>query len=373
MKKSAAAIMTVLCLALVCPAGQGEGYTVGELRQRTETAWQAVYETPAGRTEVAAPVRLPEGDRLPALRVRRMPQLEEEASLQWQKKCAEAAQRAPEREYAITSSAFVTGLTWGEKALWGEGNAFDFNRMGQDTRLLPTYDPDEAYAENNELTLGEAWTVAREGVQALFPGQEMWLRQAAVESRSYWKEDLTPISEKGSYLFCGGQAFHGVPLLASVHGTFTEKAVGAEDPLLAGRGLVRANVYGREAYNLTCWLYEETGEAAADVPVVPFETVKKQVEGLLQDGRVRGVTAAALGYVQYDTDVPGEMLLYPAWVVWCAYSSDGGATEETEPVNAGGWPMDNEKEHPLIFDGSDGRWIDPEDRTEGRCKRQETR
>ena len=109
------------------------------------------------------------------------------------------------------------------------------------------------------------------------------------------------------------------------------------------------------------------------MPVVPFETVKKQVEGLLQDGRVRGVTAAALGYVQYDTDVPGEMLLYPAWVVWCAYSSDGGATEETEPVNAGGWPMDNEKEHPLIFDGSDGRWIDPEDRTEGRCKRQETR
>lgn len=208
--------------------------------------------------------------------------------------------------------------------------------MAWQSHALYAYHPDAAYAQDNPLTVAEAADIIRRAVAELFPDEALHLRNVAAFDRNYWKKTHEPIGPKGHYQLELSQTFHGLPLLASVHSAFTARFVGDEDPLLDRRGLLMASAYDENAYSFTCWFYREKAVGAADIPLLPFDAVKGQVEALIEAGSVRAVDSVGLGYVQFDTEDPKAQLLLPAWVVWCEYQAEGPNAERAGPLYVDG-------------------------------------
>ena len=126
--------------------------------------------------------------------------------------------------------------------MWGktrQADVYSQVEMGWDAHLLADYQLGAAYADNNPLLLGEAADIAQAQITALFPGDALYLMNAAVFDRTFYKATGKPISEKGYYHLEFHQVFHGIPYMGSVHSAFSVKAVGNEDYWLGLGGCFR--------------------------------------------------------------------------------------------------------------------------------------
>ena len=133
------------------------------------------------------------------------------------------------------------------------------------------------------------------------------------------------ISEKGYYHLEMHQVFHKIPFMGSVHGTFSVKAIGDENYLLEGQGRASIDVWDEESFLLQCRFYEEVDTLYQDIPLLPFDDLKYQIEELIKKGYIRSVNSVTLGYTQFDTVKQEEQILIPTWVVWCEYQQEGPA------------------------------------------------
>ena len=235
---------------------------------------------------------------------------------------------------------------------------------------LYDYDLGTPYAENNPLTVGEAIDLFQQRVAEYFPNENLHLRTVYVTSRSFWKKNNQPISEKGYYSFNMSQTFHGIPFMATVHEAFTQFSVGNEDIWLESRGVARGSVYDENAWAFNACFYQEVGVVYKDIPLLPFDAVKDAVEELILSGHVRWIDSVSLGYVQFDASNPDEQVLVPCWVVWCEYHPGGAKSERTGGENSSSNLMydgNNDYYRPLIINAQTGEMIDPGNDSVGRC------
>lgn len=365
-----AAVLCVLCASAAAAPGY---YTIRDLPAATSPRWVAQYEAHGRLIQVDVDVIIPDADGAPVLTVEQMPPLSAPLCSQLEAWCAQAEREDAINRYAFRSNGYSTLVTHALPPAWGHTRYSEFitGAMGQKLFDLYAFDMDTAYADNNALTVAEAVDIIKKQAAALFPEEALHLRTVYVDGGTYWKKTGEPIRQKGGYALCLSQAFHGIPFMASIHQAYTQFALGAEDPWLENRGLLRATVFDENAWSLNCVLYREGSTVHEDIPLLPFDAVKSEVEDLILSGHVRWVDSVTLGYVQFDTSSPEEQLLIPCWVVWCEYHPAGAASQRQDGLNSSASLMydgNSDYYRPLIISAQTGQLVNPESANEARCQ-----
>ena len=134
-------------------------------------------------------------------------------------------------------------------------------------------------------------------------------------------------------------------------------------------GVVDGMVFSEDSWYFTSHLYEEKEPLCQDVPLVPFDAVKSQVENLITSGYVRWINSVTLGYVHFETDNDREFVLIPCWVVWCEYHKGGAQSEKKYGINDSELMFENSDYYrPLVINALTGGIFDPESTVPGRTK-----
>lgn len=351
---------------MTCSVAQ-EQYSIQELPNVTTTTWQQSYQAYGRTIEVNERIIIPEVSSAPVLKVQVMPPIDEPLYSELTQKYDQAAKDDPTTYNSFTSTALATHITHSCPILWDESEGYSVFKIGQENHALFEYDMNTAYADANSLALADAFQTAIAGLREAFPNADLYLRNVALYDRTYWKSNNEKISEKGNYFLELTQVFHGIPFIASVHNLYRD-TIGNESGLLEAQGLVRAEVWDTESYDLTSRLYEEIGVLYEDIPLIPFDSVKPQVEELILNGYIRFIDSVTLGYVQFDTSDEEEFVLMPAWVVWCEYDNNGPRHERDVPLYMDSFFMSNEYYWPIIFNGQTGEMLNPKNSDINRCQ-----
>lgn len=350
-------LMLLLAFSFTVPCyAEPQRYSIQQLPDVTTTTWQQTYQAYGRTIEVNETIIIPEVSLAPVLKVRVMPPIDEPLYSELTQKY-EAANDDPTTNNSFTSTALATHITHSCPILWDESKGYSVFKIGQENHALFEYDMNTAYADANSLALADAYQTAIAGLREAFPNADLYLRNVALYDRTYWKSNNERISEKGNYFLELTQVFHGIPFIASVHNLYRDE-IGNESGLLKARGLVRAEVWDTESYDLSIRLYEEIGILYEDIPLIPFDSVKPQVEELILNGYIRFIDSVTLGYVQFDTRDEEEVILMPAWVVWCEYDNNGPRHERDVPLYMDSFFMSNEYYWPIIFNAQTGEMID---------------
>ncbi len=346
-----------LLVALFC-TGSGIGqavpalYPIGQLPAHTSPTWTQTYQAHGREIVVDEVIQIPQVDKAPVLRVTPMAPLPQEVAAAWE------AQMAHEDGTFLEKPGFRVYYAWHNPSIF-EGRQYHPGRMTQDRRALFDADPAQAYADNNPLTLSQAHQIAQDAVHRMFPEMSLHLRNAAVYDRVYDRQQQKKLAEKGYYWLEYTQSFFGIPYLASVYNTFEQTGLHDEWMWAEEIGVLQANVWDADAYTVNLPLFALKQAEYEDVPLLPFDAVKGQVEELIASGHIRWVDSVALGYVQYATETPQEFLLVPCWVVWCQYVKDGPEAEPTGPIYADSLFHHNDTYLPIILNAQTGQRVEP--------------
>lgn len=364
----------MLCLTCV-PVSMADTtlFAIQQLPRVTSPHWRQTYEAYGRTIEVDVDVCIPDVDAAPVISVKAAPPIAEPLFSEMKARYKQAQKDDKVNQYSFRSTNFNTAVTHAEPPSWGKTRDSEFvaGAMGQNQFDLYEFDLNTAYADNNTLTVAEAVRIAKTRVTELYPNETLDLRNVYISGRTFWKKNNKSIRDTGSYNMKFTQVFHNIPFMTSVHNAFSVFAVGNEDVWLEFRGAIHASVYDADAWSFNCCLYQETDVLYEDIPLLPFDAVKDQVEDLILSGHVRWIDDVSLGYVQFDTDNPNGQILVPCWVVWCEYHSGGAQSERIGGVNSSTslmYDSNNDYYRPLIINAQTGEMIDPENETEGRCQ-----
>lgn len=372
MMKKLSLLAVLLCMICTTAIAESSHYSIRDLPVFTSPRWETRYEAHSRTIEVDVDVTIPEADHAPVITARRMPPLTESVCSELEAWCAQAEKEDRVNRYSFRSNDYSTQVTHALPPAWGKSRDSEFvnGAMGQNLFDLYEYDMDQAYADNNALTVTEALAIMKDQAAAIFPEESLHLRTVYVNGQTFWKKSGEPIRETGGYGLCLSQTFHGIPFMASIHEAFTQFALDNEDPWLENRGILRGLVFDENAWSLNCVFYQENSVLHEDIPLLPFDAVKGKVENLIQSGNVRWIDSVTLGYVQFDTADPDVQVLAPCWVVWCEYHPAGAGSERLSGINGSAdllYDGNSDYYRPLIINAQTGELIDPENASEGRC------
>ena len=370
MKSIKILLLILLLLFPLLACGETQYYSIRDLPQVTSDRWTQTYQAYGRTIDVDVEIEIPSADTAPVLLVRYASPIDEERAQTLEKLCEAAMKEDKVNDYNFVSNSFVTGYSHAVPPLWGttrDDEDYDYATMSWDSHLLTDYSMDEAYAEDNDLLLGDAVNIAKEQVKNLFPCDDIKFTNAAVFDRSFYRKSKEKISKKGYYHIEMHQVLRNIPFMASLHGAFTNEVIGDEKHWLHCRGLAIAEVWDENAYDLTYWFYEESGILYQDIPLLPFDGLKYQIEELIYSGYIRDIDTVTLGYVQFDTENSDEYALVPAWVIWCEYQVGGPEVEREGELYSDGCLEDAQSYRPIIINAQTGKIIDPESNEIGRC------
>lgn len=387
MKRICSLLLTILFSVLYITAAMAETrtFSIKELPEVTSPRWKQTYEAYGRSIDVDVEITIPEAETAPALKVQWAPALEDPLRSKLAAEYENADKEDNKHYYSFKSKK---GLTLYLKHKWplrggSKKNKEDWTKVSGDENDLPRFDPDQAYAENNSMTVQEATEVARTHLKEVFPDMEISLDTVWLSGGTRWKRNKKTIDEKGYYHLNMRQCFHGIPLMASISAAYTDpfdqrwrKILDEKDApymyILVQRdndqGIVRSSVYSEDSWNFVAHLYEETEQLCQDMPLVPFDAVKSQVEDLITGGYVRWINSVTLGYAQFKTGNMDDFALVPSWVVWCEYLPEGPYSEKEYGVNDSELMFDGNSGYyrPLIINAQTGKLYDPESKEPGR-------
>ena len=368
MKKICCLLLAIIYSTLCASAAMAEATPVSikELPASTSPRWTQTYEAHGRTIKVDVDITIPKVNEISLLRAKKAEPIAEPriSELAAQYKKADKADKT--HYYDFESGSYVTlGIRHKFPVVWGTSK----NKEGSDDITsqdldLIEYDPDQAYADNNSLTVREAEEIILSQVKEILPNLEMKLDTVVLEGKTYWRKNKKPVYDRGGYWLNFRQCFHGIPSLACINDTFTDQShTNLRDSWnTSNSGKAVCIVYDQESWSVNGCFYEEAGTILEDVPVVPFDTVQNQVEALIQSGHVRWIQSASLGYVLFDTRNPDEYLLVPCWVVWCEYHPDGPFSERKYGINDSEtmFQGNNAYYRALVFDAQTGTMFDTE-------------
>lgn len=364
--------IVLTCIVFSSASAEAGYYSIRDLPAVTSPRWSAQYDA-AGRTiEVDVDVVIPQAEYAPVITVRHMPPLDEAVCSTLDARYIQAEKEDCINRYSFRSNDFSTQVTHAIPPAWGANRDSEFvaGAMSQELYDLYEFDLNTAYADNNTLTVAEAIDIAEYQTDKLFPGESLYLRTVYVDGKTFWKKSGDVIRDRGGYSLCMSQSFHGIPFMASIHEAFTQFAVGDEDVWLENRGILRGFVFDENAWSVNCTFYQESGVLHQDIPLLPFDAVKENIERLIMFGHVRWIDSVTLGYVQFDTADAAEQVLIPCWVIWCEYHPGGATSERQSGTNSNAvllYDGNNDYYRPLIINAQTGDLVDTENTTEGRC------
>lgn len=198
---------------------------------------------------------------------------------------------------------------------------------------------DQVFAENQEFSLADALSGTKGFFEEVYCDADAefipyhvairspeFIRKGKTKTDEYF--DCGPLTGKGWYLIDGWQALEGIPILASADDVQKNQN---GHPVCALRNMMMPPTFDISLWHEHHWSlnsiypYEKTGQAVDDLAVCSFDTIKNQLQRMIDEGDLRYVYAIELGYVVYaDPDVAyskdkseiakQEFLLVPTWV-----------------------------------------------------------
>ncbi len=210
----------------------------------------------------------------------------------------------------------------------------DYNRAEMEakgnTQTLLYYPPfnfGKAYAEHNELTIGEAISFLKNIMNTVGHGE--WRYDMPKELQA----NLTTSKKNGEVLLPEGYTFFllqemgGIPILGHV-------LHGVDDPGDKAPRMHIEMVYKvRDFKAIDIWgqMVRQTDMLEDDVPLLDFSLIQKSIEQQIMAGHIRKIFDVELGYALYNE--PGATMTFgsaewmktavfyglPAWAVRCHY------------------------------------------------------
>ena len=364
-----ALIMAILCV----PVAQAETgpVSIKELPGITSPVWKQTYEAYGRTIDVDVDIHIPEVETVPMLKVRWDSRIPEPLKSELEAEYKKADKKDKKHHYEIESDEYFADIYHKIPLRWGTNKKKDIwtTANGQEYADLFKWDMNQAYTENNPMTLGEAVEIIQTHIREVYPDVETRLDRVMTCGKTYWKRSGKPIYNKGYYDLSLRQCFRGIPSMACIYDTYTDRSSkNWPDWFTVGSGDVFGEVFSEDSWLICGALFKETGVVKEDVSLLSFDTVKDRVEALIMSGHVRWINSVDLGYVLFDTRTEGECLLAPCWVVWCEYHPEGPKSEKTYGINDGNtffWG-DNAYYRPLVFDAQTGKMFDTENTSKER-------
>lgn len=337
----------MLALLLPCAAvAQGELYSIAEVAAMTPDYWEGACQSDqGGESSFKAPVFVPEVERMPIIRAKYRQLALDQA--------ADFAQI--DFENTVSYQHFVAYADdWTGKGSFGATMGVCLNNLWstESQQIM-----DQVYAENQSFSLGdvvdgvERFMEEYYGVQFIprfgFTGSPYRQRDKQRQITDQFLE-CGSLTGLGQYDVEGWVAVEGVPVLEHIGGVQERQGGKIGDMRRAFSGgayfVWASGVFSAEHYALYCsYIPEKVEDEIDDVPLCSFDTVQQKVQAMLDQGEIRSVYAAELGYMIYAdpwTEYADEIedigkqafLLVPVWMVEAnrTRSSSGRALERVE-------------------------------------------
>ena len=372
LKRWIAALMSVALALGACAANaEGKRHSISDIAALSQGGWRETYQAYGRTIQVDLEIEVPAVDKAPVLLVEEMPALDEQRQRELDAFYNHVQDVNPINASDFRSDDYAT--TWAYKLPYrlDEKAGETMLTVKWPRRAQMAYDWTKAYADNNPLTLQDAFDIALERFHDVFPDIDLMVKDVALEDRYLNKKTGEPIREMGGYLMICRQLFHGIPQITRADRTFL--AVLSSDAVdeipFVGDYEVRATVVADDAYSLFCKMIREMAVLHEDIPLLPFDDVKPAIAALVQSGNVRNVYKVQLAYVVFDNpdDLNNTFVLLPCWVAWCEYYRD--AKEEMSVFDKNAPYFETFWYRPIILNAQTGALLDPKsvDPLRARC------
>ena len=176
-------IATVFIAACIIQSVQAEGqrYSIAELNQMGQPEWKETYHANGRRIEVDCTVDIPDVTSFPVLTVQTMPPVEEPLYSALLHRYA--VPKETKLDYEFRSNDYQTVLTYADPGGWDEKAGEIPGKVTERWHSLLKYDLNNAYADNNDLSLRDAFSIAQSRLGEAFPGIELNLMDVALHDR----------------------------------------------------------------------------------------------------------------------------------------------------------------------------------------------
>ena len=374
MKRKCTMLLIMLSIVLCVHHAMSElsPVPIAQLAKLTSSKWQQSYKAYGRTIDVNVELSIPEVDTIPVIKVRKAAPISEPRNSEIEDEYKKADEKDKINTYDYESVDFRTYVEHACPPSWGKNkkeNVYKEGRMGSHVFDLLEYDEDKAYADNNPLTVREAVEIAQSHIREFFPDVVTRPNTIWIDGQTFWKKNNKPIQKLGAYVINMVQCFHGVPVMGEIFKAYVNSIYWQINWENYGRGSVVAEIYSDDAWMVHGRLYQETEVICEDIPVLPFDAVKDQIETLIQNGYIRWINSVTLGYVQFESQNPAEQILLPCWVVWCEYHPDGPQSEASYGVNDSDLMFDGNNTYyrPIVINAQTGELFDPKSEERDCC------
>lgn len=314
-KRALISLLFVLVFASSTAFAQDK-LSIAEMAAKTPAEWKQTYAAHGRTIEIDVSIDLPDADAFPVLiGAKRNSQVSDELV----------------RYYENVEHTFEDVVYWNSEMKF----TIAVNNPTR-SRLKDRKDPgfiyehdlelrncdwNSAYAEENSITLQEAWEIfctEFERCYGMNESDDLFIKSVVIEDirKTYSKsgeavEQLTP---KGNYCIECAQKFHNIPVLATISYAYHKPVKNSKLPLV--NLLIRANIADEASFSLYFALLQEEAVLYEDVPLCAFERIQKQLEKQISMGLLRDVYTVRLGYVGFSLpDNEEAICFFPCWVV----------------------------------------------------------
>lgn len=364
-------ISVILILLYSTAYADAERYNISQLGALCADGWHDTYQAYGRTIQVDLEIEVPAVEKAPVVLVEEMPPLSEQRQRELKEKYLNVKDDNPINAYDFRSDDWSTVLGYKLPYRLNEKAGETMLSVVWPRRALMEYDWTKAYADNNPLTLQDAFGVVNKHFHEVFPDIDLVVKDVALEDRYLNKKTREPIRDMGGYLLICKQLFYGIPQITSAANGF-EASINneTEGELLIGYDYqVYATIVADDAYTLNCKLIREKELLHEDIPLLPFSEVKPSIVELIKKGNVRNVYKVQLAYVVFDNsdDLNNSFVLLPCWVAWCKYYRD--AKRETDEFQENDPYFEALYYKPIIINAQTGSLLDPKskDPLRARC------
>lgn len=338
-------------LALWAHAAVGAADEAGfihDIRASFPDAWVESVRIDQGEKAVSAPVRLPDVERVPLLRVA-------------PKGPADIGADGGDTVLANDPGTLAVnhGMDWSALPAGGAVRDERHVDVGRDTEL------ENLFAENNAISAGDALAYLTGQARRLY-GEDVEFEPDSVTLYGEWKESGgagKTLIEGGVVEITARQRLAGIPVVMGVSRTYSKKKMQypGESRFMSECGATWS-MHAADQWGLSCRLWEIREIAEDDVRLCAFDRVTQALRGEIEAGRLDEVYGMRLGYALYlDAGADDVFWAVPSWIVECRYDVNGAAAIDRSFDGEGLLRHRNAGYHRLIVNAMTGKLADPGD------------
>ena len=358
MRKLMTIIFTIICV-LISSNGLAENtyISAAELPSEVADGWHEVYTVNGNTISMDIDVYVPNVSQVPIVRI---------------------SQYTPMNPPNLTDVR-ITGNETGRFVAVKPINPLESpsKDIGKSIRVIPLSELSDqvAYAENNELTFGEAKAAAEQLVNQFgfgdcdfdfehpydLMGYGMMVGQLRYtdEDDSLGRYTDKVYKEKGFYWLAARQRLYGIPIWKDIRATFRVVRAEATPDI----GVVDIGIDAIDGgFNLIVKAASEEERLYEDVPLCSFDKVKAAYEEEIIQGHIRQADQLVFAYV-YFRDDNNDFVCYPCWLLRCLYVED--SKSENSNLSNASW-KDSEDIAMVVVNAQTGELFDPYDTSKKR-------